>query len=429
MSAVVARIEFLVLVAALAVAALSTGADFLFFLLYLVTVVGAGAYLLTRFGLTNLEAGYALGQLHGTVGDQLRITYTIRSTGRVPKPWLEIEQPSNLPVALPPRALNLGSRGERTWMVRVPLTRRGHYRIEPLEVRTCDPFGLFEATATVGTGATLVVYPRVEALPFWRLPASSVEGTHASRERTHQTTPLVTSVRPYDPGDAFNRIHWPTTARQQELYVREFDLEQAADAWIFLDLDRSVHAGTGDESTIEAAVRVAAAVGGRALAEKRALGLTAYGRHLAILPADRGPRQYQKFMAALAGVQADGDEPLVEILSRGLGRMRRGMTAVVVTPSLDPRWIRPLARLRSRGVATVVCHLDPLAYEAAPRADGRRSASVPVEVAAHEGRRQALHDLHRELAENDLAVHAIVPRVRLGELMISPGGVALRRAG
>jgi uncharacterized protein (DUF58 family) len=318
---------------------------------------------------------------------------------------------------------------------------------EPLEVRTCDPFGLFEATATVGTGATLVVYPRVEALPFWRLPASSVEGTHASRERTQQTTPLVTSVRPYDPGDAFNRIHWPTTARQQELYVREFDLEQAADAWIFLDLDRSVHTGAGDESTIEAAVRVAAAVGGRALAEKRALGLTAYGRHLAILPADRGARQYQKFMAALAGVQPDGDEPLAEILSRGLGRMRRGMTAVVVTPSLDPRWIRPLTRLRSRGVATVVCHLDPLAYAVATRAPARGSAptrasvaapasspasspaAVPGELVALEGRRRALLDLHRELAENDLAFHAIVPHVRLGELMIGPGGVALRRAG
>ena len=80
-------------------------------------------------------------------------------------------------------------------------------------IRTGDPFGFFEASAGVGQGVTLVVYPRVDALPLWRLPPASVEGAHATPERTLQTTPLVSTVRPYAPGDSMNRIHWPTTAR------------------------------------------------------------------------------------------------------------------------------------------------------------------------------------------------------------------------
>ena len=47
--------------------------------------------------------------------------------------------------------------------VRTPLVRRGHFRIEPLMIRTGDPFGFFEASAGVGQGVTLVVYPRVDA--------------------------------------------------------------------------------------------------------------------------------------------------------------------------------------------------------------------------------------------------------------------------
>ena len=73
---------------------------------------------------------------------------------------------------------------------------------------------------------------------MWRLPAASLEGSHASPERTLQTTPLATTVRPYAPGDAMNRIHWQSTARHGEIQVKEFDLEQTADAWIFLDLER-----------------------------------------------------------------------------------------------------------------------------------------------------------------------------------------------
>jgi uncharacterized protein (DUF58 family) len=422
---VIARLQVLGLALVLLVAELSTGADFLFFLVYLLLLVGGGAYAVTRLGLTDLEAGYLLGQLHGSVGEQLQVTYTLRNRGLLPKPWLEVAQPSTLPVPLPGRALGLSPRGERTWFARVPLTRRGHFRIDPLTIRTSDPFGLFEASAAVGRGATLVVYPRVERLPFWRVPVTSVEGTHASRERTFQTTPLVTSVRPYAPGDAYHRIHWPTTARQQELYVREFDVEQAGDVWLFLDLDPAVQAGRGDESTLEAAVRVAAAVGAKALAENRAVGLSSAGHQLAALPADRGPRQHQKLMQVLAAAQADASVPLVEVLVRGLGRLRRGMTALVITPSLDPAWVRPLASLGPRGVGVTVCHLDPIAYDA----QGRGRADPPSAGTADAERVRGLRFLHQALAEYDLQVHVIVPRRRLGELLVAPGTVPVARAG
>ena len=52
-----------------------------------------------------------------------------------------------------------GPRAERSWLVRVPLVRRGHFRIEPLQIRTGDPFGFFEASASVGQGVAVVVYP------------------------------------------------------------------------------------------------------------------------------------------------------------------------------------------------------------------------------------------------------------------------------
>ena len=105
----------------------------------------------------------------------------------------------------------------------------------------------------------MTVYPRLEPIPLWRLPAANLDGSHAMRERTLQATPLATTVRPWAPGDAFNRIHWKSTARHGDIQVKEFDLEQTADAWIVLDLERSVQRGTGDESTVEVAVRAAAA--------------------------------------------------------------------------------------------------------------------------------------------------------------------------
>jgi uncharacterized protein (DUF58 family) len=414
------RIQALAIATTLVLAAFSTGLPFLFYLLYLAVLVIGGSYIVTRLGLTDLEAGYAVNQLHGRVGDTLRVTYTLRNAARTPKLWLEVHNPTNLPAGLPGRALSLGPNGERSWIIKTPLNRRGHFRIEPLQIRTGDPFGLFEASAAVGQGLSLVVYPRVERLPLWRLPAANIEGSHAAPERTLQTTPLATTVRPYAPGDSFNRIHWKSTARHGDIQVKEFDLEQTSDAWIFLDLDRRVQAGRGDDSTVEIGVRAAASIADRALLENRAVGLTTSGHRIAVVPADRGGRQHLKIMQLLAAVEGDGTGQLAETLVTGLSRLRRGMTAVVITPSLERNWVRALASLRSRGVACVVVIIDPQSARAAsqPARPSVTDASTATAQADAEAKAQAARALRHALAEYELRVNWVAARRPLAESLL-----------
>jgi uncharacterized protein (DUF58 family) len=416
---VIRRLQFLAIATVLVVASFSTGQPFLFYLLYLAILVVGGSYVLVRLGLSDLEAGYAVSQLHGYVGDRMRVTYTLRNASRVPKPWLEVHNPTTLPGGLPGRALPLGGQAERSWLIRAPLTRRGHFRIEPLHIRTGDPFGFFEASATVGQGVSVVVYPRLEALPAWRLPPASLEGSHAAPERTLQTTPLATTVRPYAPGDSMNRIHWRSTARHGDIQVKEFDLEQTADAWIILDLQRSIQAGRGDDSTTEVAIRAAASIADKALTENRAVGMTVNAGRTAFLPADRGGRQHQKIMQLLAAVDADSSSPLVETLIGSVARLRRGMTAVVITASSDPAWVRPLAALRTRGVACVVVALDGPAFVQAELEARAATTGEPVVVdpAAAETSAKRARALRHALAEYELRSFTIRPGRPLGEML------------
>jgi len=419
---VIRKLELLLVAVVLVVAAFSTGLLFLFYLLYLAILVIGGSYVLVRLGLTDLEAGYAVSALHGHVGDRMRVTYTLRNGSRLPKLWLEIHNPTTLPGGLPGRAITLGGRSERSWLIRAPLSRRGHFRIEPLHIRTGDPFGFFEASATVGQGVSVVVYPRIEPLPRWRLPAAALEGSHASPVRTLQTTPMATTVRPYAPGDAMNRIHWKTTARHGEIQVKEFDLEQTADAWIILDLQRGIQTGRGEESTVEAAVRAAASIADRALQENRAVGMTVNAGRTAYLPPDRGGRQHLKIMQLLAAVEADGGTPLVETLIATVGRLRRGMTAVIITASMDPAWVRPLASLRTRGVACVVVTLDAAAYASYTIRSTGVLAPEPGEVQVVDAEAEALaakrsRALRHALAEYELRSYAVTPGRPLGEIL------------
>jgi uncharacterized protein (DUF58 family) len=143
----------------------------------------------------------------------------------------------------------------------------------------------------------------------------------------------------------------------------------------------------------------------KALEENRAVGLTVNGHRMAVLPADRGARQRLKILQLLAAVEADGRTPLDEALLTGLTRLRRGMTAIVITASQDPAFVRPLAALRARGIGAVVITLDAPEYE--PAAD---------EAAADLAHKRA-RALRHTLAEYQLPTYTVGPRQPLAEAL------------
>mgnify|MGYP001823405216 CR=1 FL=1 len=419
------NLGLLLTVGLVVVAAAMTGSTEVYFFLYLGLVVVGLAYLLARRGLTRLEAGSWLDRTHATVGDTLAVTYTLRSSARLPKPWLETHSPSTLPVAVPGRVVSLGPRTSRTWASKVPLTHRGQYRVDPMVVRTGDPFGLFESVASVGPGAAVLVYPQVESLPAWSLPAAAIEGASVRAQHGPHLTPLVTSVRPYTPGDAFNRIHWRSSARHQELQVKEFDIEPSADLWIFADLDRSVHVGSGEHASIETTISAAAALAAHALNDDRGVGMEAIGLRRAVIATDRGARQQHKILSLLAVAQAEGTTSLAEMLVEGSARLRQGTAALAITPSLDTDWVAPLAALRRAGVAPIAVIVDPLAHlEAAVRADG----PIPLSPSEREPREQALRALLHRLAEHDVRAYVLAPGRPLGEQLVAMRDVSMAGA-
>jgi len=398
MMVLVRQLRFVFVGTVLVVAAFSTGIPFLFFLMYLCAALYLGAWLYTRRGLRGVRAGYQVLNPRAHVGETLQAIYRVDNTTNWPKPWLEIWNDSTLPSGVPGRAIGIQPNDSRQWVAKVDLARRGSYRLGALRLRTGDPFGLFSSEMVVGQPTGVVVFPKIYELPLWRLPPSPVDGSSPSRRRYVAATPLASTIRPYVYGDAINRVHWLSSARHGELQVKEFDLEQAADLWLVLDLERSSQGGVGESSSVEAAVSAAASIALRTLADNRAVGLTASARRTRVLTPDRGTRLEQKILHLLANVQADGNQPLAEVVVGTLPQLRRGMTLCLVTSSTDREWVRAISGLRRRGVGVVVVLIDRLSFAAV----GGPGAEVPETDGAAE-----LAACRHALAEYDIATHIV----------------------
>jgi uncharacterized protein (DUF58 family) len=347
--------------------ALSTGWNAVWMLVYSLGLLLAGSALWANWNVAGLELRRRHRATRVQVGDtfvEQAILESLPGPGQWwPRVWLELHDSSDLPGHHLDGVLSLGPVGRKVWELKSTCTRRGRFSLGPVWVTSGDPFGIFRTSRKLSDGTNIVVYPKAVPLPgFGRVPGV-LPGGALQGVRVQFSTPNVSSVRDYRPGDAFNRIHWPTTARTNRLMVREFELDPTADVWIVLDLDADAHTGTGLESTEEYAVSACASLARHLLDQGRAVGLVS---QTATLPADRGPRQAERILEILALVRASSSLPLSALLSAETSRFARSSTLIVITPSTSEAWARFCQALSGRSVHSTAVLIEAATFGKAP---------------------------------------------------------------
>ena len=115
-------------------------------------------------------------------------------------------------------------RSSRSACYQLRLNQRGRYRFGPLEVSTRFPLGLVERGFVSDVPGELLIHPPIGTLsPRWRKEArmaSDIVENEQSRRGIFDDE--FHHLREFRPGDNPRDIHWRTSARLNELTVREF---------------------------------------------------------------------------------------------------------------------------------------------------------------------------------------------------------------
>lgn len=340
------------------------------------------------------------------VGKYAEEHFIVQNTGPLPKLWLEVRDHSELPGHRASRVLSsLHARHQRSWSVKTTCYRRGRFRLGPVTLYSGDPFGLFLLNRDISLSNQIVVYPPTVDLPGFSPPIGQVTGGDALRRRTHYITTNVAGVRDYVPGDSFNRIHWPSTARNARLIVKEFELDPMADVWLFLDLERRVHLGRVadavpdlslppllrvlrdevrrielDPSTEEYAIAITASLAKNFLDRGRSVGMVTYARKAQreFAQTDRGERQLARLLDMLAVAHAEGTIPLAQVLAAETVHFTRDTTVVAVTSATDPDWVVSLRHLVTRGIRPLAVLIDPASFPQETYTDRHQRASHDI---------------------------------------------------
>ncbi|GAC1485138.1 MAG: DUF58 domain-containing protein [Candidatus Dormibacteria bacterium] len=359
------RLPRLPLVTALALLfffAYITGVGLAYKLFYALVLLFAVSYFWSRLAQDNLLLERVSPEGQYQVGDEFEEQFTVRNASWIPIPLVELTDYSSLPGYNPGRVFSLKGRRSRRWTSRGRFRQRGLFTFGPVELRFGDPFGLFPRTVRLPGGRSVVVYPVIRPVGALDALAPSTVGDEQLRGRVLDVPPNATSIREYVPTDSVKRIHWASSARLGRLMSRSFETREGGDAWIVLDLQAGVHAGSPPDSTLEYSMSLCASMADAGLRRGGAIGLVCNDSRLTVIEAARGDQQRKKLLEHFTLAQADGTVPLATLLlsQRELWRHRGGL--IVVTASADERWVEALLDLGVRGHRSLVVYLDPRGF-------------------------------------------------------------------
>lgn len=374
--------QAILLILVLAFFAISSGWKVLYVLLYVLLSLFVLSWLWAYYSVYKLAFRRTVTSGRIQVGEVFDERLMLDNLSALPKLWVQVADNSTLPGHRAGYVASLGGRKRAMWRARTRCRLRGRFQLGPVTATSGDPFGLFRKKILLGTSQEILVLPRVLPITNFALFTGGLPGRGRSSRRALQTTTNATTIRDYVAGDALSRIHWRSSAHYNKLMVKEFDLDPAVDAWIFLDLHDVVQAGEGEHSTEEYGVTIAATVATYLLRHDLSVGLIVNGRSREFLSLDRGDRQIERVLELLAVVEAGPGPELREALALDAIHFGRNTVAIVITPSNSRDWHEGLRHLQRRGVQIAVVGLNAASFDNEPADEDSlallEGAGVPV---------------------------------------------------
>lgn len=166
--------------------------------------------------------------------------------------------------------------------------------------------------------------------------------------------------RQYAPGDDLRDVDWQVWARQDRLYIKQYEEDTNMRCHLLVDQSGSMLFGDGPLNKFEYAATVAASLGWLILRQQDAVGGLTFDREVRQrVPVRSHPKHLQSLVNALSEATPGDKTGLLEILQQAAGTFpRRGMMIVISDFLCDPGpTLKGLRMLRQQGHDVMVFHI------------------------------------------------------------------------
>ena len=217
------------------------------------------------------------------------------------------------------------------------ITRRGRYRFESIAIASTFPFSLLTCRSVVEKTESLFVFPRlVQLRQDWQsCLLSRNDGVLAGSKNSGMSDGEFFGLREWQSGDNPRWIHWRTSARVNELAVRQFEQHRRFDLCLLLDgYDPAgpTESPADGENDAELAISLAATMVVRLNAQpSNRVALAVAGTRAWVSESDDATRSPRKMLQRLAETQTTHTPRLNEVAEALRRHIRPTRDLVVIS--------------------------------------------------------------------------------------------------
>ena len=225
--------------------------------------------------------------------------------------------------------------------------------------------GLSDGPVVLTTLPLSAEFDAADAMPR---PAGLV-GLHRANRQGGGSEPA--EVRPFRAGDRLRRINWRVSSRTGELHVTSTWSDRDTHVLLLLDTEADIGRSEGVDgraSSLDIAVRAAAAIAEHFLRSGDRVGLIDLGRRVRSVPVGSGRRHLRRLLDALVVAEAAPNHRAEPVRLRPT---EAGALVVVLSPLVGQAGQTQIAHLAHHGHTVVVVDTLPAAVGAPLTAVGR----------------------------------------------------------
>ncbi len=337
------------------------------------TTAAIAASLYTRFSKPSARVIRHLRPTLVREGDQALVRTAVTNTGRwsifnptIEDEVLELGSARFATARLKPQSVTTGT-------YQILCRPRGIYQVGPTRLTLSDPLRFAQRTVELGEADRLVVYPTIEPLDDFPVVRGRDPSMHAVRpEFSHRGGEDFFTLREYRTGDDLRRVHWPSSAKRDELMIRQLETPWQSRALVVLDAREDRYENPAD---FEKAVSGAASV-------VRHLFASGFDTDLwtgTAQASSRDPDSFPRAMEALAGIRLQRDLDIRSVLS-ALRQTGDGGVLIFVSGRPDPNLFAAQQMLAREYPATIL--LSVSSEPSAGLLDYQRAGVVTISVPA-----------------------------------------------
>ena len=199
-------------------------------------------------------------------GEPFSVTLTLTNPKRFLSAWVMSvrDEVSNGREFLRPEVLfsRVPPQNSKAGQYQLRLSQRGRYWFHSIQVNSRFPMGLVERGLVLSVHNEVLVYPRIGRLTsgWGRKIMSATQLTRGAHARLGTMHDDFHRIREYRQGDDPRDIHWRTSARRNELMVREHRENRDRELILLLDVFLPEKASAAHRSRFEYAISFAATI-------------------------------------------------------------------------------------------------------------------------------------------------------------------------